>query len=271
MVAPDSLDANDLHGTTRSEPPEAPEHAGLDNRLVWATLFFALAVAAKFPGLDLLVSARYFDAARGFFHAQDPLVVALYDWTPWLGRGLALLMAIHALTAPWLARGLMACGRAELARRCQGPWRRVSAVFVCAALLGPGLVIEGVFKNTMGRPRPVQTIEFGGTEAFHGPFRPGHNPESHRSFTSSHAAAGFALMGLGLTCGPLWRRRWLLIGLVAGGVVGLGRILQGGHYLTDVVFSFYAVWLSCELVAWVDGRRLSKGQPPPSRRHRPAA
>ncbi len=264
MASPDSLDASESHHA-RTEPPE---QEGLDNRLVWATLFFALAVAAKFPGLDLLISARYFDAARGFFHAQDPLVVALYDWTPWLGRGLALLMAIHALTAPWLARALMASGRTELAQRCRGPWRRVSAVFVCAALLGPGLVIEGVFKNTMGRPRPVQVIEFGGTEVFHGPFRPGHNPESHRSFTSSHAAAGFALMGLGLTCGPVWRRRWLLIGLVAGGVVGLGRMLQGGHYLTDVVFSFYAVWLSCELVAWVDRRRLSKGQPPPSRRHR---
>jgi len=38
-------------------------------------------------------------------------------------------------------------------------------------------------------------------------------------------------------------------------VVGFGRILQGGHYLSDVLFSFYAIWLSCELVVWWDHRR----------------
>ena len=51
----------------------------------------------------------------------------------------------------------------------------------------------------------------------------------------------YALMGLGLGCGPSWRRRWFLIGTVAGAVVGLGRIMQGGHFLSDIIFAFYAV------------------------------
>jgi lipid A 4'-phosphatase len=37
--------------------------------------------------------------------------------------------------------------------------------------------------------------------------------------------------------------------------VGMGRILQGGHYLSDIIFAFYVVWLSCEWVAWMDHRR----------------
>ncbi len=251
---------------TASDPED---DAGMDNRLIWAVFFFVLAVYAKFPALDLMVSSRYFDAARGFFHAQDPLVLWLYDWTPPLGRGLALLAAVHALFAPWIAKVLNAAGRTEAAKHCRGPWRHVSTVFLCAALLGPGLVIEGVFKNTVGRPRPVQIEPFGGTQAFQGPFALGDNPEAHRSFCSSHAAAGFALMGLGLTCGPVWRRRWFLIGLVAGAVIGAGRIMQGGHFLSDVIFAFYAVWLSSELVAWIDRRRTQRSQPPPSRPHRP--
>jgi len=64
-----------------------------------------------------------------------------------------------------------------------------------------------------------------------------------------------------------------LIGLVAGSVIGFGRILQGGHFLSDIVFAFYAVWLSCELVAWIDRRRTAAqtSPPPPTRRarHRP--
>lgn len=237
--------------------------------MIWAVLFFALAVYAKFPGVDLLVSARYFDSVRGFVHAQDPIVILLYDWTPPIGRGLALLAALHALFAPWLAKLLAMLGCAETARQCTGPWRHVSTVFLCAALLGPGLIIEGVFKNTMGRPRPVQIEAFGGTQAFQGPFALGDNPGAHRSFCSSHAAAGFALMGLGLTCGPTWRRRWFLIGLVSGAVIGAGRIMQGGHFLSDVVFSFFTVWIACELVAWIDQRRLRRHLPPPSRPHRP--
>lgn len=253
----------------RSEAAGLDEDPGIDTRLIWAMLFFALAVYAKFPGLDLIVSSRYFDAARGFIHAQNPLVLWLYDWTPPIGRGLALLAAVHALFAPWLARLLRAVGRPGVAAQCAGPWRHVSTVFLCAALLGPGLVIEGVFKNTVGRPRPVQIEAFGGTQSFQGPFAIGDNPDAHRSFCSSHAAAGFALMGLGLTCGPIWRRRWFLIGLVSGAVIGAGRIMQGGHFLSDVVFSFFAVWLSCELVRWLDRRRLARHRPPPSRPHRP--
>ena len=35
-----------------------------------------------------------------------------------------------------------------------------------------------------------------------------------------------------------------------GALVGLGRLLQGGHFLGDVVFAFWATYFSCVLVAW---------------------
>ena len=180
----------------RSDTVTDAGDASFDTRLIWAVFFFVLAVYAKFPAVDLIVSSRYFDAARGFIHAQDTLVLWLYDWTPPIGRGLALMAGLHAWLAPLIAMGLSAAGHPEAARRCRGPWRHVSIVFLCAALLGPGLIIEGVFKNTVGRPRPVQIEAFGGTATFQGPFARGDNPEAHRSFCSSHAAAGFALMGL---------------------------------------------------------------------------
>lgn len=245
-----------------STPPDdhKADDIGLQRliHLIWALLFFALAIFAKFPGLDLVISARYYDAALGFFHAKDPVVQALYDWTPWIGRGLVITLAIYALVAPLVARRFAERGEHSLAKRARGSWRHLATVAVVCGLVGPGLVIEGFFKNHMGRPRPVQVVEFGGTKTYHGPFVRGETPERHRSFVSSHAAAGFWLMSLGLTCGPLWRRRWLLIGIVTGGVVGLGRMLQGGHFFSDILFSFFIVWVSCELVAWLDRRRLGR-------------
>ncbi|MBP7132176.1 MAG: phosphatase PAP2 family protein [Aquabacterium sp.] len=228
------------------------------NHLVWAVFFFSTAIFTKFPGLDLLISVRYYDAARGFIHRSHPVVLALYDWTPWIGRALVIALAVYALLAPLLARHFDKQGEHSLALRARGSWRHLATVAVVCGLLGPGLIIEGIFKNQMGRPRPVQVLEFGGAQAYQGPFVTGITPERNRSFVSSHAATGFWLMSLGLTCGPLWRRRWLLIGMMAGGAIGLGRILQGGHFFSDILFAFFTVWLSCEIVAWLDKHRRSR-------------
>jgi lipid A 4'-phosphatase len=237
----------------------APER---DTRLIWAGLFFALAVFSKLPGLDLLVSERYFVQGQGFVHAQDPVVQWLYVWTPWLGRGLLVGLVTVSLfgrrLGAWISRqgpGQNPETWGRWGRFMAGSGRHTAILATCAALLGPGLIIEGLFKNTVGRPRPVQVDVFGGPAVYQGPFAIGAEPGSHKSFCSSHAATGFALMGLGLGCGPVWRRRWFLIGTVAGAVVGMGRILQGGHYLSDIIFAFYVVWLSCEWVAWMDHRR----------------
>ena len=151
-------------------------------------------------------------------------------------------LAISPLLA-WLLR--------QRAARLMGFGRRTAVLALLLALVGPGLLGEGLAKKNMGRPRPVQTELFGGTQPFQGPFQIGDNPAEHRSFFSTTAAAGFALMGLGLACGPVWRRRWWIIGLVAGSVLGMARVMQGAHFFSDVVFAFYAVWLSQLLLAWV--------------------
>ncbi|TAK90684.1 MAG: phosphatase PAP2 family protein [Aquabacterium sp.] len=240
---------------------EEPAPDELDTKLIWAGLFFSLAIFAQFPGVDLLVSVNYWNAEQGFFHRNDPVVRALYDWTPLLGRTLVAVLALFAMLAPLIARILQKRGREEQARNTLGPWRHLATLSVCCALLGNGLVIEGLCKGLMGRPRPVQVVQFGGADVYHGPFTPGRDTANHRSFVSSHAAAGFALMSLGLTCGPVWRRRWLLIGTMAGAAIGFGRMLQGGHFLSDIIFAFYGIWLSCELVAWADRKRLSRSTP----------
>ena len=253
--------------------PEHDEHPPVDSdepsmesgRLILAGLFFALSIFTVMPNLDLMVAAHYYSAERGFFHAHDPFVMALYNWTPWLGRGLILVLGILALTAPLASKLFRRSGRSDLAAKAVGAWRHLAIVSVCCALLGNGLVIEGVLKNTMGRPRPVHVTQFGGSDAYQRPFSIGPSPSTRRSFVTSHGAAGFALMSLGLTCRQVWRRRWLLIGAVAGGIIGWGRMMQGGHFLSDVIFAFYAVWLSCELIVWLDKRRGAKqaNTPPP--------
>jgi lipid A 4'-phosphatase len=66
--------------------------------------------------------------------------------------------------------------------------------------------------------------------------------------SSGHAAMGFFPMALAWVC-RRQRRLWTAAGLTIGGLVGLGRILQGGHFLSDVLMSAAVVWLVCECLA----------------------
>lgn len=235
--------------TRRTRSPSAEPVTDFDTRLIWAGLFVSLAIYAKAPVIDLWFSQRYWLPDTGFFMAQLPAVRFSYRYTPAIGYGVLAVAALVGFGAPLWSRGLDRLGRPDLAQAMRTVWRRCALAGLCAAALSNWVAVELIFKDNVGRPRPVQTVQFGGDAPFQGPFESGPTPDRHRSFISGHSAAGFSLMCFGLAAGPVARRRWFLTGLVAGSLVGMGRIMQGGHYLSDVVFAFYAVWISCELVA----------------------
>lgn len=123
------------------------------------------------------------------------------------------------------------------------------AYFVIVFILGSGLVVNAIFKDHWGRPRPVQTQDFGGEAAYAPPGKLVLNSEG-RSFPSGHSSVGFAFLALWF----IWRREhpdwagWGLgFGLLFGYAIGLARMSVGAHYLSDVIWSG---WMMA-LVAWV--------------------
>ena len=60
------------------------------------------------------------------------------------------------------------------------------------------------------------------------------------SFPSGHAAVAFFLMGLGFVVSPnrKWFRRICFVGGVTYGLaMGVTRIMQGGHFVSDVLWA----------------------------------
>ena len=137
--------------------------------------------------------------------------------------------------------------------------RRMAAFLLAVLFVGPGLIVNGVWKEHWGRARPFETQNFGGEHQYTPPMQPAQECDTNCSFVSGHAAMGFYWLSLAWV---LKRRYWLVVGLVLGSFVGLGRILQGNHFLSDIVFSFWTVYFSACVIATCFGLHFQKKEAP---------
>ena len=115
-------------------------------------------------------------------------------------------------------------------------------------VLGPAVVVNSVLKEHWDRARPRELQDFGGSKQFTPAWVKSNQCDRNCAFTSGHAAAGFSFIALYFVArSPLW----LWLSLACGGLIGWTRIAVGAHFLSDVVFSFFLVYLISAAVAWI--------------------
>jgi len=192
-------------------------------------------------GGDIAVARRYFTPGEGWTQANDSLIQLLYRFGPWLAVALAvggLGLGLRSAFGP--QRGSLAARRA---------W-----FFPLLMLLGPGLLVNAVGKDHWGRPRPKQIQEFGGPDTYITAGAIGPVAKDRKSFPSGHASMGFYLLaGYFVWRGrrPVLARASLAAGVLMGAAIGWARIVQGGHFLSDVIWAGAAVFVAGELLAWL--------------------
>ena len=189
-----------------------------------AIFFFA-------PQLDVATSRLFYDPGRGFVLASWPPILFLFRAIPWIAWGMLLLVAVGIF---WLL----------LFRRPLWRLDRKALIFVAVStVVGPGLFANTLLKDHWGRARPVQTEMFGGAHRFTPAPLPAAECDRNCGFVSGHAALAFSLIALAFLL-PSGRPRRLGIAaaLGFGALVGLGRIAQGAHFLSDVVYAGLLVY-----------------------------
>jgi lipid A 4'-phosphatase len=203
-------------------------------------LLVLLTALIAVSGIDLTASA--------FFHRPDGWPIG--DEQPWrffyrygyypsyiLG-GAALGLFVASFLKPALA-----------------VWRRNAAFLVVLLLLGPGVLVNSVFKDHWGRPRPRDVVQFGGIQQFHQSWERGEAGKG-KSFPTGHGASAFYLA---MPFFALRRRKprlaaWIFSGGMLYGVfMGIARIAQGGHFASDILWSWGVVHMTAVALYYLLG------------------
>jgi len=209
-------------------------------RWLAAAHVLAAGVLVLSPAADLAVSAAFADPNGGFRPSM-----------PRLHNGLLFAVDVIAWTllfgaaAVWLAsRRRAPDDPAAVDRR-----RRVATV-VIALVLGPGLLVNAVFKEHWDRARPRDIIEFGGSRAFTAAPWPAAQCPSNCSFVSGHAAVGYFPMVVARV-DPRRAAAWVAAGAIGGLGLGAQRVAVGAHFVSDVVFAYFATAIGGWLAALI--------------------
>jgi membrane-associated phospholipid phosphatase len=206
---------------------------------VWATLA-CLTLFTLWPGLDLAVARIFFEAGHfiGRTRAGEIFRLVFY-YAPYVILGLLLVAAAAH----------------RLGRTRRGPDGRAILFVVASLALGPGLLVNGVLKENSLRPRPEQTMEFGGPWRFR-PFEK-FDGECRRncSFVSGEVATSAWTLAPALLAPPPFRV--LAVGAALGFTAATGflRMSFGGHYLSDVLLAaLFTFLIVLGLYRWYSGR-----------------
>lgn len=198
---------------------------------ILAALLFLL-----YPELDINFSKLFF--SDGAFQAKNnPLVRFIYKAAP-RTTGLFFIVLISSYVYMIIKKRTVLFGFNK----------KHYAYLIVAMIIGPILVVNGILKETSGRARPRHVIEFDGTKQFSPPLVFTDQCEKNCSFVCGHASAGFYFVSLALLFNGRKKKIIFWSAVASGSLIGLIRIIMGGHFLSDVIFSFVFVYLSSLLL-----------------------
>jgi lipid A 4'-phosphatase len=198
-------------------------------RWVWLAFVATSIVFVAFPQIDLGVSRLFYTPGAGF-----EINGVWYERLIYYASEVLVTLVTLALIALW-AYGRLTKGQ-RLPVRVSG---RKLVVLLLVLALGPGLIINWALKEHWGRARPVDLVQFGGTQSFSPAWVI--SDQGGHSFCSGHAGATFYLIAVALIVSDRRRRQWLALAAAWGVLVGLTRIASGGHFLSDVLVAFFIV------------------------------
>ncbi|MFK7974156.1 MAG: phosphatase PAP2 family protein [Rickettsiaceae bacterium] len=205
-------------------------------RISILVFFIGSLVFTLWPSLDIQASNWCYSQDEGFVYQNSSWVLFFYQIIPYMTTILVtscLVSLIYLGIRFQKIRKIMSSGAFFL---------------LLTVLISPGLIVNTVLKENIGRARPRSIVEFGGSKSFSGSFVCADQCASNCSCSSGHAAMGFWFSAFAYVASYLYFTRIYLLGVLFGVLVGLSRIVMGGHFTSDVLISGFIVLLFNHLI-----------------------
>jgi len=202
---------------------------------IYTILLFIITIGIiSFFGIDIKIQSLLFNnISDPWSYGNFPLWILFYKY----GQKIAVIIGVLSLVIFLLS----------LFIKKMNPARNKALFLILVIIVAPGIIVQ-TLKVTWGRPRPCEIINYGGTLEFKTPFEPNFalagNTNTGNSFPSGHAAVGFYTLALYF----VFKKRWILVlTILYGTLMGFARMAQGAHFLSDIVSSFFIVYIGIEL------------------------
>ena len=104
----------------------------------------------------------------------------------------------------------------------------------CSQIVSILIFVNLLLKNFWGRARPNDILQLGGDNMFSPWYEISNACQKNCSFVSGDASVGFSIIVLYLITKNIV---FLYLSIFSGFVLGLIRIMAGGHFLSDVLFA----------------------------------
>jgi lipid A 4'-phosphatase len=199
---------------------------GASLRRHWlAWLLGSLLVFLAFPQIDLGIANAFWFPDDGWTWGRHPLAEFVRKGLPVIVVGALVFVIILYLAGK------------VLKQRFLGIDGWITFYLTSSLIIGPGILTNSLFKDHWHRARPGQLSQFGGDALYTPPFFIADQCDTNCSFVSGHAAMGFWVIAFAFLVPPPWRARAIAAALAFGALVGWVRIIQGGHFFSDVLYA----------------------------------
>ncbi len=189
-----------------------------------------LTLIFRITNLDITLEHYFYSHEKGWMLQYQPFWDLIYRFGIFPGYFLAFGGLIMISVSYWNSKYIR--------------FRKISLLLVFTIIVGPGILVNLVLKDHTGRPRPREITEFGGTENYICICEKAKTNEG-KSFPCGHCSMGFYLAIPYL----FYRNRkkalayaFLITGISYGILIGIARMMAGGHFASDVVWAGALTW-----------------------------
>ena len=177
------------------------------------------------PEIDLWAAHLFYNRELGFVLRGSSLNQFTDEWIRPGAKNFVLMMMTLACVS-----------LASRGRLLAWPPRQIAFVALTFAV-GPGLIVNALLKQYVGRARPKYLIEFGGDKDFSYAYFPSDQCVQNCSFVSGDVAfvIGFVTLAVFLT--GIWRILAFISIFLLGMITAFYRMGTGAHFMSDTILA----------------------------------